>query len=63
MPLILCLELMKMSELNEAIQKILREFDWGNYGFDEVEMGLHDYPQYQEWLRILADKIEAAIND
>lgn len=47
----------------EKITEAIREFNWGNYSLDEVEMGLADYPDQQDWVSALADAIGAALDD
>ena len=41
----------------EEIEEVLREFSWGNFGYDDIDIGLADYPEYQEWVSKLADEI------
>jgi hypothetical protein len=47
----------------EKIIEAIKGFNWGNYSLDEVEMGLADYPDLQDWVPALADRICAAIDD
>jgi hypothetical protein len=42
---------------HKIIEKELRDFPWSNYGMDDVELGLADYPEYQQWVADLADNI------
>lgn len=41
----------------EAIAQVLRGFDWGNYGLDPVRYVLDHYPDQQEWVADLAEKL------
>ena len=50
-----------MEEVQERIASVLRSFSWSNFGYDEVEIGLHDYPEYQEWVDELALAIKEVL--
>lgn len=50
-----------MSALERVIAEAIKEFDFGNFGLDEVDIGLHDYPDDQEWVPALAEKIGDAV--
>lgn len=45
----------------EIVEAVLRYFDWGNYGLDEVSIALSEYPEYQEWVTDLAAQIVNAL--
>lgn len=45
----------------EQIAEVLREFHWDNYGLDQVDIGLHDYPDRQEWVDALAGEIDGKL--
>lgn len=47
----------------EKIIEAIREFNWGRYSQDQIEMGLADYPDAQDWVEALADAVCAAIDD
>ncbi|MYS15153.1 hypothetical protein [Streptomyces sp. SID4982] len=49
------------SPLQGRIEAVIREFPFGNYGLDEVDIALHDYPDDQEWAPDLATAVLAAI--
>ena len=48
------------SQLQSA-QAAVRAFDFGDYGLDDVEAGLHDRPDDQEWVPILAAEVATAV--
>lgn len=48
---------MSREELFQEIIVVLTEFQWGNYGYDDIDIGLAEYPEYQEWLPELANEI------
>jgi len=48
---------MAESTSHKIIEKELRDFPWGNYGMDDVEFGLADHPEDQDWVTELADNI------
>jgi hypothetical protein len=52
-----------VSELRDSVIRSLKEFSWGNYGLDIVEIGIVDYPEYQEWIGDLASKIDKDYGD
>lgn len=43
------------------IEDVIRKFPWGNYGWDEIDIALHEDPEAQEWVSDLANKIREAI--
>jgi hypothetical protein len=47
-----------MDDSNHTIiENALKDFPWGNYGLDEVDIGLADDPEAQEWVKDLAADI------
>lgn len=51
-----------MSELFQSIVASIEEFDFGNYGFDDVEF-TKDNPETRAWLYDLAHKIDKDYGD
>ncbi|MFJ2110636.1 hypothetical protein ACIOEX_01685 [Streptomyces sp. NPDC087850] len=49
--------------LQQRIEAVIRDFSFDNYGFDDVDIALHDYPDDQEWVAALAHKVLAALNE
>lgn len=50
-----------MSALDRTISDVIREFDFGDFGMDDVDIALHDDPDAQEWVPALAEKIGDAV--
>jgi hypothetical protein len=46
------------SELYESIVQSIKEFSWSNFGMDDVEIGILEDPESQEWIAALAHNIE-----
>lgn len=46
------------SELYESIVQSIKEFNWGNYGMDIVDISIQDDLEAQEWIPALARNIE-----
>lgn len=44
------------------VEEVIRTFDWGDYGMNDADIGLHDDPDAQEWVPDLAVKILARID-
>jgi hypothetical protein len=49
--------------IEERIACVLWKFDWGNYGLNNVELGILDDPDAQEWIPDLSKEIAAALHD
>lgn len=47
-----------MSELRDSVIQSIKEFSWGNFGLDEIEIGILEDPEAQEWIEALADNID-----
>jgi hypothetical protein len=49
------------SPLRERIEAAIRDFPFDNYGLNDVDIALHDFPDDQEWVPALASAVLAAI--
>lgn len=45
------------TELRDHLAEVIRSFPFDNYGLNDVDIALHDYPDYQEWVPALADAL------
>jgi hypothetical protein len=43
------------------VEAVIRQFRFSGFGFDEVDIGLADYPDEQQWVASLAAKITVAL--
>lgn len=41
----------------KRIERVLVEFDWYDYGLDDVSSAIEEAPESQEWIPDLASKI------
>lgn len=51
----------EISHITKVITRCLLSFSWGNYGLNEVDIGLQEDPEAQEWVPDLADEIADVI--
>ncbi|MFE7727382.1 hypothetical protein ACFU5D_16505 [Streptomyces anthocyanicus] len=49
--------------LQQRIEAVIKDFPFHNYGLDDVDIALHDYPADQEWVPALARKVLAALDE
>ncbi len=50
-----------MKTQQEAAEKAIRKFDFGDLGMDDVEAALRDDPEAQEWVPALARQVLEAV--
>ncbi|MEV6014766.1 hypothetical protein [Streptomyces sp. NPDC051997] len=41
----------------QRVEAAIRDFPFGNYGLNDVDIALHDHPEYQEWVPELAHAV------
>ncbi|MFH8531505.1 hypothetical protein ACH4GE_24180 [Streptomyces tendae] len=51
------------SPLQQRVEAVIRDFPFDNYGLNDVDIALHDYPDDQEWVPALARKVLAALDE
>ncbi|MGW5175925.1 hypothetical protein ACWERY_16375 [Streptomyces sp. NPDC004082] len=49
------------SSLQQRVEATIRDFPFGNYGLNDVDIALHDHPEYQEWVPELARAVLKAV--
>lgn len=42
-------------------ERVIRYFDWNNYGMDQVGHAIDEHPAYQEWIVDLAKQAASAV--
>lgn len=48
------------SSPQQRVEAAIRDFPFDNYGLNDVDIALHDYPEDQEWVPALARAVLAA---
>ncbi|WP_405536898.1 hypothetical protein [Streptomyces antimycoticus] len=51
------------SSLQQRIEAVIRDFPFDNYGLNDVDIALHDYPDDQEWVPALARRVLTALDE
>lgn len=49
--------------LQQRIEAVIKDFPFDNYGLNDVDIALNDYPDDQEWVPALARNVLAAIDE
>lgn len=52
-----------MTEKHAAVVAVIRDFDFADYGLDDIAYGIEADPEAQEWIPDLAVKILAALGE
>ena len=51
------------SPLQQRIEAVIRDFPFDNYGLNDVDIALHNYPDDQEWVPALARRVLAELDE
>lgn len=49
------------SSPQQRVEAVIRDFPFGNYGLNDVDIALHDHPEFQEWVPELASAVLKAV--